>query len=303
LNPGSHNIKINDPTPRLNNLINPGFGDGALEIPKKHLKNQESATAPSGLPKFDLNELPYDMDPGNSHGFGGGNFKPESERDYSQTFKRQKIDPAHRSLRPTNLKFPLANVGVESGFEEVASNQAQKINEPGIFREARDYYTNKVSKIQPERNFDHKNGKEHSLIIFKEIFSSSSERDSAGYETKNIKRKVIDELEDQYSSSESKGKSKIASDEKYESEIIIKRFSDLVESFKNFLSVEIKNSGPFDMEGKGAYFSPYNRNLLNFLDSNLENILTGELNEYIITNDFFQTIKTTFWDENKGIFL
>ncbi|KAI8459978.1 hypothetical protein BY996DRAFT_8684027 [Phakopsora pachyrhizi] len=57
------------------------------------------------------------------------------------------------------------------------------------------------------------------------------------------------------------------------------------------------------MEGKGAYFSPYNRNLLNFLDSNLENILTGELNEYIITNDFFQTIKTTFWDENKGIFL
>ncbi|CAH7682557.1 hypothetical protein BY996DRAFT_3198607 [Phakopsora pachyrhizi] len=199
LNPGSHNIKINDPTPRLNNLINPGFGDGALEIPKKHLKNQESATAPSGLPKFDLNELPYDMDPGNSHGFGGGNFKPESERDYSQTFKRQKIDPAHRSLRPTNLKFPLANVGVESGFEEVASNQAQKINEPGIFREARDYYTNKVSKIQPERNFDHKNGKEHSLIIFKEIFSSSSERDSAGYETKNIKRKVIDELEDQYS--------------------------------------------------------------------------------------------------------
>ncbi|CAH7668195.1 hypothetical protein PPACK8108_LOCUS2665 [Phakopsora pachyrhizi] len=293
LNSVTRNFKMNDPSPRLNNIVIPGFGDAALEIPSKELKTQESTISFLRIPKFDLNELPQDMDSGMIHSDDVENSKVESERYYKLALKWRQMEPDHQSLSPTNSQSPIVNLGSEHKF--VTSNKAQTINEPEISRDVRNW--------QPEINFNQKEGKKHSPKIFEENLSGPSKRDSTEYETSNNrKRKKSDLIEDRISSSESKRENKVDSAKKTESKINNYLTTEFTKGFIKFLTVKVENFGPFAIEGKLLHYSPYNKNLLNFIENNLENILPEELDEYTISTGFFQLTKSIFWNQNEGIF-
>ncbi|KAI8447189.1 hypothetical protein BY996DRAFT_7732357 [Phakopsora pachyrhizi] len=76
----------------------------------------------------------------------------------------------------------------------------------------------------------------------------------------------------------------------------------LIETIKTLLSVEIKKSGPFDLEGKRKYSSPYNRDLLDLLEKKLQSVMPKELDEFEFQDGFLITIKENFWSNNLGMF-
>ncbi|KAI8452619.1 hypothetical protein BY996DRAFT_7212596 [Phakopsora pachyrhizi] len=76
----------------------------------------------------------------------------------------------------------------------------------------------------------------------------------------------------------------------------------LIETIKTLLSVEIKKSGPFDLEGKRKYSSPYNRDLLDLLEKKLQSVMPKELDEFEFQDGFLITIKENFWSNNLGFF-
>ncbi|KAI8443786.1 hypothetical protein BY996DRAFT_6426939 [Phakopsora pachyrhizi] len=74
-------------------------------------------------------------------------------------------------------------------------------------------------------------------------------------------------------------------------------------SIRNILSVEIKDSGPFDLEAKRYYCSPYNRDLLDLLEKNFSKIIPKELDVFEFNEDFLKIIKESLWRDELGIFL
>ncbi|KAI8449587.1 hypothetical protein BY996DRAFT_8396979 [Phakopsora pachyrhizi] len=256
LNSVTRNFKMNDPSPRLNNIVIPGFGDAALEIPSKELKTQESTISFLRIPKFDLNELPQDMDSGMIHSDDVENSKVESERYYKLALKWRQMEPDHQSLSPTNSQSPIVNLGSEHKF--VTSNKAQTINEPEISRDVRNW--------QPEINFNQKEGKKHSPKIFEENLSGPSKRDSTEYETSNNrKRKKSDLIEDRISSSESKRENKgqnlgptFAQKFPEEDEKKRKGEDDIMQPITNsdIINNDIPNLNPKSHQKASKYFQP-----------------------------------------------
>ncbi|CAH7682302.1 expressed protein [Phakopsora pachyrhizi] len=76
-----------------------------------------------------------------------------------------------------------------------------------------------------------------------------------------------------------------------------------IESIKTLLSDDIDKSGPFDLEGKREFSSPYNRDLLSMIEKNLRNLIPKELDEFEFQDNFLDNIKNTLWKDEKGFFL
>ncbi|CAH7682396.1 hypothetical protein BY996DRAFT_8503234 [Phakopsora pachyrhizi] len=81
-----------------------------------------------------------------------------------------------------------------------------------------------------------------------------------------------------------------------------KSSKDTIKSIIEILSVNMKNSGPFDLAGERKFCSPYNRDLFQFIEKNLKDITPEEFSDYEINPTFFKSIITYFWNENEGIF-
>ncbi|CAH7681915.1 expressed protein, partial [Phakopsora pachyrhizi] len=97
--------------------------------------------------------------------------------------------------------------------------------------------------------------------------------------------------------------SKISSTEKSNPMKTINPIQLPLNRIKNLLSVKINKSGPFDLEGKREYSSPYNRHLLDFLEKNLKILMPKELDDFEFSHEFLENIKVKFWKKDLGIFL
>ncbi|KAI8460462.1 hypothetical protein BY996DRAFT_6724008 [Phakopsora pachyrhizi] len=302
LTSGSHTIDLNHPTSQPSNLINPSLGEEFLKIPNKCIKNQKPTAVSLRLAEFDLNELPEDTGSEVSFNHGKGKSVLESDRYYGQTSKSQMIEPAHRTLSPTDYKSSSTNIVYVS--KKPASDQIHLIIESDFVRDSRYLYANQVLKNQPERRYDQKDKIQHSPITLGEKYSSSSKTSSTDYVAKSRKRKKADGTEVKYLFSEIKGKNKImiSSTEKGKFKVNKNLTEKYLDHIRNSLSAEIKNPGPFDIQGEKRYSSPYNKNLLGFIENNIENILSSELGNIRINKDFLETTKKFFWNVEEDLF-
>ncbi|KAI8452554.1 hypothetical protein BY996DRAFT_8395199 [Phakopsora pachyrhizi] len=253
------------------------------------------------LANFDLNELPEDKGPDKSLYHVEGKTELENERDYSWNSKSQMIELAHWTLSPTSSKFS-AKIGSVS--KEPASSEDRMINESEFVRDVRDSYTNLGSKNQPERGHDQRSKYQHSFIALKEKNSRPIKTSLSEYLDKIRKRKKSDGSKVGHLFSEIKGKNKmmISSTEKAKFKVNHNRTAHYLDRFIRFLAAEVKNPGPFDIQGENRYRSPYNINLLGFIENNLENILSSEMGEKKISNYFLETTKKFFWNVDEGLF-
>ncbi|KAI8455070.1 hypothetical protein BY996DRAFT_6413406 [Phakopsora pachyrhizi] len=299
----SRKIEINHPMPQPSNLINPNLGEGVLEIPiRKRFRNHESNTGSLKLARFDLNELPEDTGSELSHKHDEEISELGSYRDHGQTSNSQPIESAHQSTTDSKP----SSVDTSHVSTESASDQDRSINELELLRDTRDFYTYQVSKSKPGRRYDQKDKIKHSSKSSKEKVSRSSEKSSNKYVAQNRERKNPDEEDEEDLSMDSEviGKNKIKIFLKEKTNYITKKTisSSYLEYFEWALTAEVKIPGPFDIQGEKMYRSPYNRELLVFIQKNLKKILPSELSKHQITEHFLSTIKSYFWNKRKGLF-
>ncbi|KAI8454196.1 hypothetical protein BY996DRAFT_6414074 [Phakopsora pachyrhizi] len=303
LNSGSHSIDLNHPTPQPSNLIDSSIGEGVLEIPiRKCFRNHESNTGSLKLARFDLNELPEDTGSELSHKLDEEISELGSYRDHGQTSKSQTMESALQS--PTDSKPSSVDTGHVS--MESASDQDQSINESEILRDTRDFYTYQVPKNKSGRRYDQKDKNQHSSKRFKKKNTPPGKKILNIYAAQSRKRKNPDgsNEKDLSMDSEVKGRDEMSIFIKKRVKYKVKNSlsTNYLKYFITSLSAKVKNPGPFDMQGEKTYRSPYNSDLLGFIDKNLEKMLPSELGKIKISKIFFETIKNIFWNNVEGLF-
>ncbi|KAI8444869.1 hypothetical protein BY996DRAFT_8694325 [Phakopsora pachyrhizi] len=295
----------------VDDLMRTGLFEAFHEIQKIRSNTQELAIGSSNVQKFNLNELPRELDLVVSHDDFENLSKIGSDGDYGLTSKgrREELEP-FRTIPSSSMELNFDTSSHQTSFGNFGKTQVNV----GFGNEKDFHYVSKKQRIENIHQSNERKrlailqsssinsiqgsfveGKEKSIqgIRFNRNYitiSSSQENksDRSSGESSELKA---------YQSAKIEGKDKITLTKKKR---VILNASEFI---KKHMSAEIIHPGPFDIEGAKTHRSPYNRELLHFIENNLDGILPEVLSDYRITGDFLANIKSFFWNEEEGIFM
>ncbi|CAH7671232.1 hypothetical protein BY996DRAFT_1206699 [Phakopsora pachyrhizi] len=300
-------------------LMHTSLYEGAHEIQRSQSSTQELVAGASKFRNFDLNEFPMEMEVEANHDQKEKISRLGSERNYSWrgTSKRQKLDPIENTLNLVTLPSSSISHSVDFSSPYVNSKKTHvNVDFENEFNYHHVYKNQQTDIVNQNNECKDLAILKSSMINSESRFSGQSKQGSTKGNSCNENYIAIKSNKENKSDKLNSGISVLvankssASEEKYKSNLKKEPKSKVrpyfilnaPEFIKNILSNEIKNHGPFYIEGVKDYCSPYNRDLLNFIEDNFENILPEVLSDFKITKKFLAKIKFLFWNENEGIF-
>ncbi|KAI8450284.1 hypothetical protein BY996DRAFT_7394254 [Phakopsora pachyrhizi] len=263
--------------------------------------SQESRSSVPKIAKFDLNELPENVDSELEDHQEKNISDIGSDSDFNRSSKMQRLmstgkhlsqDTAQSSTIMTDAHYPEINsnqVTTELQRSFVHSLAAQMSIDVGPSVQLELF---KPSKVQSKsiskyikKAYTIEKPAEPGIKNFKFVGLKKQKSHSTTQKNKSLsrKRKLIP-----------KGESEVIP----ETEITFRASKIILEH----LSKKIEKSGPFDLEGERKHNSPYNKDLLKFIEQNMSNIVHDELGEYEIDKTFFNAVKILLWKDDDEIF-
>ncbi|CAH7668305.1 hypothetical protein BY996DRAFT_2878935 [Phakopsora pachyrhizi] len=211
-------------------------------------------------------------------------FEPEGEREPLLNFKASQLKIAEQNNNLEFSKFSLKDSSIVLSNEDVIDKLLMRKKNLTVKRKSS---VNDLSANLDNYLVAQSNGKQKVISVKKR----KSLQNVNSTHLRHLKAPIAD-----HKSSE------IYSTDKLNT---MKKFmpgAQRLEIIENLLSAEIKKSGPFDLEGKRIYSSPYNKSLLNILEKNLKSLMPKELDDYEFSDYFIEIIKQNVWKEELGIF-
>ncbi|KAI8457453.1 hypothetical protein BY996DRAFT_6909562 [Phakopsora pachyrhizi] len=279
-------------------LMDSGLGRTACESSKSRLasSDQDLNTAATKIAKFDLNKIPENM------ASSLDNFQVEkpnnlsSERESLQALKRQRLIQA--ATRQIPKAFDPSTMSFYSNHQEINFNQVTNELETNF------YQSSAAQKSQ--------NSNQHmKLEILKapRVYSSAAISTVRKFYPTDIRQRN-DKFEGFAKHSpqpmtepyaDSKNKRKLISVDIKEAMDDTKTELSSLKVIKEHLSTEIEQSGTFDLMRERIYPSPYNEELLKFLEENLSRIVHESMRNYEIDIKFFEKFKVALWNVNQKL--
>ncbi|CAH7666818.1 hypothetical protein BY996DRAFT_6415155 [Phakopsora pachyrhizi] len=223
--------------------------------------------------KFDLNELPEE----NDSYLGNGLFENENEEDSHQVSKKRRIEIIHDPTNQGLIEHPTPNLNTFGRLNRGSALLSNNFIHDSGFGPSQIPTTN----INTVNSFGHR-------LLSKDQHSSSK---SVPIRIINLPRfKTVSSTK--INQPKKRMKNDIASWKKpktlvnWEPRI---NFQRLVETY--------------DSKEEKTYQSPYNRNLLNFLKKNLNQIMPEELENFQFTSDFLEGIERFYWNNELNTFV
>ncbi|CAH7669758.1 hypothetical protein PPACK8108_LOCUS4399 [Phakopsora pachyrhizi] len=284
-------------------FINANLGEAARQSSQSqsNLSKQEPRTGVTKMVKFDLNELPGDVVPDvddchfkNISDLGTdmiSNSAPNRQR-----FIPSDPNSSHKTVQPSSMR---TNIYSPENYL-IQMNNEQRISFD------RSLSAHKSKYLDQDTSLEHFKPSHASYITIgsplhgaypTEKAFGSSHQHHAIEELKNLNNQPMTTQEYVDLSK----KRKLVPTDNLEAVNNAVYASYALITIKQQLSAKIKNSGPFDLEGEGLCHSPYNKQLLKFIEQNLSEIVHESLGNFKIDRTFFEVIKTSLWHENEDI--
>ncbi|CAH7685188.1 expressed protein, partial [Phakopsora pachyrhizi] len=288
----SQNLAFDIPQYRVEESLKnyAGIVDESLQ-----LKSQGSGAGASKTLTFDLNELPADTGSELSHNQYEKIYVPRGETNYNQAFKRKSVESVDIDImRHKNLISPSKRIelGLSAGSSIPDSKNA---NNAAALASENEIYMAPARRV-PE-NLHLSCWANLPSMSLPDILRPREASFSGGFPqliNVNIYNKSAMQKTRQMTSKSTNGRQLDPNRAENPKENSTR---DILDTIKNILS-EKKNKGPFDIEPKKTYWSPYNKVLLNFIEGNLLHIMPESFGDYEFSYSFLKDIKTFFWNED-----
>ncbi|KAI8454421.1 hypothetical protein BY996DRAFT_8686787 [Phakopsora pachyrhizi] len=252
------------------------------------------------IEKFDLNELPKDVDSAVDNNQVKMLSEIGNEIDPIQASKRQRLRPTGQHLIPETAQSSKVITKVCS--QEISSNQVTTGIKLSLDRSLpahqslNDEPNNNIellnlSKIQ-SKNFLSPVQKVHTNEKTVQI-------GKLNHKPEEPKNQNPQSMIQKYANPIASGK--FITTNTLESLTNIKNNIHCMKIIRKHLKKKIVKSGPFDLLGERSNKSPYNNQLLQFVEKNLSDIVHESLKVFEIDKNFLETVKTLLWSDNEGI--
>ncbi|CAH7677305.1 hypothetical protein PPACK8108_LOCUS12442 [Phakopsora pachyrhizi] len=239
------------------------------------------------IEKFDLNELPKDVDSAVDNNQVKMLSEIGNEIDPIQASKRQRLRPTGQHLIPETAQSSKVITKVCS--QEISSNQVTTGIKLSLDRSLPAHQS---LNDEPNNNIE--------LLNLSKIQSKNFLSPVQKVHT-NEKTVQIGKLN--HKPEEPKNQNPQSMIQKYANPIASGKFitTNTLESLTNIKNNIHLKSGPFDLLGERSNKSPYNNQLLQFVEKNLSDIVHESLKVFEIDKNFLETVKTLLWSDNEGI--
>ncbi|CAH7670417.1 expressed protein [Phakopsora pachyrhizi] len=254
---------------------------------------QESTSSATKIAKFDLNEYPEDVDPAVENYQVKKISDLGSEKSFNQASKRQRLMPNEQHLSPQTAQY--LTIMKNSCTEEISSKHLAtgvEISFDHSLPAQKSKNVGPITHVECESALN---------PVLKPYTSEKSAKPSK----LNLKFK---ELKNRESASASQKLANLSWEGKLiptvdlDADTKARKTFRFLKFIKENLSEKIENSGPFDLEGERQYNSPYNKDLLQFIDQNLSKIVHDSLGNFEIDKKFLEAVKTLLWKDEEGMF-
>ncbi|KAI8446081.1 hypothetical protein BY996DRAFT_7873425 [Phakopsora pachyrhizi] len=284
-------------------LMDSRLGKVALQSSKPESSSSihESTSSVTKIAKFDLNQFPEDVDPALDDIQVEKISDLASEKGFNQDSKRQKLITAGQHFSPeasqslkimTNIYSPEINSHqvtneLKTCFDQ--SSSAHRLKNVYCNRNAEIWKPSKAQSISVSNSIGKGYNSENPIEADKQNHKFEESKNK-NYHSKSLKSANLSK------------KRKPISANNLEAVSLTRNTLQVLKFIIDQLSKKNVNSGPLDLKSERTYISPYNRDLLQFIEQNLSNIVHGSLSEFEIDKNFFEAVKSLLWKDNEGVF-